>query len=443
MSDFDLIVIGSGPGGYVAALQATKNGLKTACVEKDATLGGTCLNVGCIPSKALLESSHHFEFAKTKAQDHGVEIKDPKLNFPHMMEKKQEVVASLVSGIETLFSSAGITKITGEASFKDQNTIEVASKTYTAKNFIIATGSEATPLPFMPFDEKKILSSTGALALKKVPKSLTVIGAGVIGVELASVYRRLGTEVKVVEMLGHICTGVDEGTAKELQKILTKQGLEFFLSSKVEKAEGTSITFTQNGETKKIDSELVLVAIGRRPYTKNLNLEKAGIQTNELGQIPVNDSFCTSASNIFAIGDVIDGPMLAHKASDEGVAVANYVSGKTTKVHYLAIPNVIYTHPEVASVGFNEEELDNPKVHKAYFKGNGRARAAQETDGFVKVLSDRESGQILGVHIIGPHASEMIGEGVLALLNHMTVKQLAEASHAHPTLSETIKEACF
>lgn len=446
MEEFDIAVIGAGPGGYVAALHAAHLGFKTVCIDKGDELGGTCLNVGCIPSKALLQSSEHFAFLQEKAKEHGIEADGLRHNFPQMMKRKAEVVQGLVKGIAFLFQRASVAYIKGEAKFVSPHEIAVGKQTVKAKNIIIATGSEPIELPFLPFDEKQILSSTGALSLPKVPKSMIVIGAGVIGVELASVYQRLGATVTIVEMLDHICPAMDGAISKALLSILKKQGLTFHLSTQVKSAEKKGnevvLTLAPNGT---LSGEKVLVAVGRRPFTRNLGLKEIGIETDQKGFIPVDGNFRTKHPHIYAIGDVVEGVMLAHRASDEGVVVVDLIAGKIAQINYLAIPNVIYTHPEVASLGFTEEEAKALKIEivvgTAQFKANARARCSGDTEGLVKVIGEKQTNRLIGMHIVGPHASEMIGEGVMAIEKKMTIKEIAYASHAHPTLSESIKEA--
>jgi len=453
-SEFDVIVIGSGPGGYVAAIRAAQLGLRTACIEKGNTLGGTCLNVGCIPSKALLQSTEHYEWLLKNAAEHGVQVNQPSMNFEKLMSRKEEVVKTLVDGIAGLFKKNKVEWIKGEAQFISAQEIEVKgekTQCLKAKNFILATGSEPIPLPFLPFDEKIIVSSTGALVLPKVPKTMIVIGAGVIGVELASVYRRLGTKIQIVEMLEQITPAMDPAISKLLLQILKKQGLEFFLGAKV--VEGSvnkglaKLKVEHEGKTIELSADVILVSVGRRPYSKGLNLSAAGIEIGPKGFIPVDGAFKTTQNHIYAIGDLIDGPMLAHRASEEGVAAAEIITGMHPHVNYMSIPNVIYTHPEVAAVGMTEKEAREAgfalKVGTCLFKSNARARCAGDTEGLVKVIGEDTSGRLLGLHIIGPNASEMIGEGVIALEKKMTVEQLANASHAHPTLSESIKEAAL
>ncbi len=437
---FDVIVIGSGPGGYVAAIRAAQLGLKTACVEKEKVLGGTCLNVGCIPSKCLLHSSEVYFSLLHEGKTHGVDA-DPKINFPQMMKRKQSVVAGFNQGIQGLFKKNGVTSITGTATFKDPHTIIVNNEEIEGKNFILATGSEPTPLPFLPFDEKKILSSTGALALKDIPKKMIVVGAGIIGVELGSVYSRLGTQVHFVEFLDRICPTLDVSLSQGLQKLLTAQGMTFQLSSKVTAASGTTLTL-ESGES--LTGDVVLVAIGRRPYTQNLGLDKVGIAPNERGFIPINKNFQTSHPHIYAIGDIVDGPMLAHKASDEGYVVSELIAGNTPTIDYLCIPSVVYTYPEAAAVGLTEAEAKamGLPIKTAQFPmlANSRASCTGDTQGFVKMVAHKETDRLLGVHILAPHAGELIAEATLALQAKLTAAELAHTCHAHPTLSEALKE---
>ena len=449
--EFDVVVIGSGPGGYVAAVRAAQLGLKTACVEKEPALGGTCLNVGCIPSKALLTSSEHYAWLQTDAKEHGIDVQGAKVDFPQMMKRKEGVVKGLTDGIAALFKKHNVERLTGTAKFTSPNGIQVGNETIQAKNFIIATGSEPIELPFLKFDEKQIVSSTGALALSAIPKKMVVIGGGVIGVELASVYKRLGAQVTVVEMLDQICIAMDPAISRALQQSLKKQGIEFLLPARVisgEKKGNEVVLMVEAGnEKKELQADVVLVCIGRKPYSKGLDLEKAGIKVNERGQISVDGLFRTSQPHIYAIGDLIDGPMLAHKASEEGYVVADIIGGKSGAVNYLTIANVIYTNPEAAAVGMTEKEAKDAGLEtftgQAFFRGNPRARCQGDQDGLVKVVGDKATGKLVGMHILGPHASEMIGEGVVAIKKHMTIKSLAHTSHAHPTLSEAIMEACY
>ena len=427
---YDVIVIGSGPGGYVAAIRAAQLGLKVACVDKRKELGGTCLNIGCIPSKALLHSTEH-----------------PATSFIEMMNRKTKIVTSFNQGIDALFKKNKITFIPGSASFISPTTIEVGGEKHEAKNFIIATGSEPTQLPFLPFDETRIVSSTGALSLAKPPERLTIIGAGVIGVELGSVYARLGSKVTFLEFMDRICPTLDPSLSTELQKALIAQGMTFHLSTKVTGADITSQEITLRTSTSAFATDVVLVAIGRKPYTSGLNLPSAGITLSPQGTIPINNRFQTSAPNIYAIGDVVDGPMLAHKASEEGSAVAELIAGLSPTIHYIAIPSVVYTTPEVASVGLTETEATSlgftTNTGQFPFKINSRAKCTDETIGFVKVIADASTDKLLGLHIIGAHASELIAVGCLALQNGLTATQLAHTPFPHPTLSEAIKEAAL
>ena len=443
---YDVVVVGSGPGGYVAAIRAAQLGFKTACVERYPVLGGTCLNVGCIPSKALLHSSYLFEQV-AHLEERGIEAK-PLLNFSKMMKQKEDVVLGFNQGIEGLFKKYKVDHLIGAATFKTPTLLSVGGKEIEAKNIIIATGSKPIELPFLPFDEKTVLSSTGILALKKLPKKLLVIGAGIIGVELGSVYRRLGSEVIFIEALDRICPTLDKELSKALQHVLTAQGLTFHLSKKVLSAKvapGAVALSLDSGEV--MEGDAVLVAVGRRPSTLFLDLEAIQVTLDAGGRIPVDANFRTIYPHIYAIGDVIDGPMLAHKASEEGIAVAELIAGHAPKLNYLTIPSVVYTHPEVASVGFTEEEAKAKGLtmmkSKFPFKANSRARASGDDEGFVKLLADKETGRLLGAHIIGAHAGELIAEAGLAIEKHLTVKDLSLTPHAHPTLSEAIKEAAL
>lgn len=451
MKQFDVIVIGSGPGGHAAAIRAAQFGFKTACIEKAPSPGGTCLNVGCIPSKSLLYASEFYASVQQHRDEFGIRCENVGPDFPKMQARKEEVVKGLVSGVSFLFKKYKVELITGEAHFLSPTTIELApgKEQLTAQYFILATGSEPTPLPFLPFDEKQILSSTGTLALSKVPKKLVVIGAGVIGVELASVYRRLGAEVEIVEMLDRICPAMDMRISKELLHSLQKQGILFRLNAKVVKAQknknSVSIEFEKENQKKQADGDLVLVAIGRRPYSANLNLEALGIQQQK-GVVVVDGNFRTSHSHIFAIGDLIEGPMLAHKAMVEGAAVAEIIAGHLPKVNYLTIPNIVYTHPEAASVGLTEQEVVERKIAfstgTALFRANSRARCVGENEGFVKVIGGGKEQALIGMHIFGPQASELINFGTLAIEKEMTLVEIAHSPIGHPTFSEAIKEAC-
>ncbi len=447
---YDCLVIGGGPGGYAAAIRCAQLGLRSACIEKRKTLGGTCLNVGCIPSKALLYSSELAWKIETQAGAHGIFSQKPRIDFEKMMARKEGVVAGFTQGIEGLFKKNKVDWIQGSALLKGTNQVDVEGTIFEARFIILATGSEPIALPFLPFENQKVLSSTGALALRAIPKKLLVIGAGVIGVELGSVYQRLGSEVVFIEFLDRICPAFDSSLSKGLEKSLRAQGMTFYLSHKVLKADlsqGVSLE-TQSGEKQEIFSgDAVLVAVGRKPYAEGLGLSGAGVRQDEKGFVQIDASFRTSVPHIFAIGDLVQGPMLAHKASEEGVAVAELIAGHVPKVDYFSIPNVAYTSPEVAGVGLTEEEAKqrslNYKAAQFPFKANSRARCAGEDEGFVKILAEAKSRKLLGVHIFGAHASELIAEPTLALAQRLTVDQLFETSHAHPTFSEAIKEAAL
>ena len=456
-NNFDLIVIGGGPGGYVCAIRAAQLGLKTACIESRGSLGGTCLNVGCIPSKSLLNLSENYHKAKKDFDKQGIEISDIKLNINKMMSNKNKSVQVLTKGVEFLFKKNKIDYLRGKGVIFSKNDVVVyengEKKSYKAKNIVIATGSEPTSLPGINIDEKNIVSSTGALSLNEVPKKLVVIGGGYIGLEMGSVWSRLGSEVIVVEYLDHITPGIDREIANEFKKILTKQGIKFQLNSKVTSVKNYSdkvkIEFIDNITSKKsiIEANKVLVSVGRKPYTEGLNLSKIGIKKDEKGRVEVNSSLRTSVDNIYAIGDVIKGPMLAHKAEEEGIAVAEILAGKAGHVNYDVIPGVVYTSPEVATVGKTEEQLkDNNisyKIGKFPFLANSRAKVNNETDGFVKILADAKTDKVLGVHIIGPHSGDMIAEMALAMEFGASAEDIARTCHAHPTHTEAIKEAAL
>jgi dihydrolipoamide dehydrogenase len=458
MSDkYDLVVIGGGPGGYVAAIRAAQLGLKTACVEKRSALGGTCLNIGCIPSKALLQSSHLFEEAEHHFAEHGIKA-TPKLDLKTMLGRKDEVVTSLTDGIEMLFKKNKVDYVVGTGTIIDAETVEVApggrkkKQNYKTDTILIATGSDVATIPDVDIDEKQIISSTGALDLKKVPKSLIVIGGGYIGLELGSVWRRLGAEVTVVEFLDRIMPGMDGEVSKRSRVIFAKQGIEFRLGTKVTKAEKqkTQVKLTvepaDGGDAEELKAEVVLVSVGRRPYTDGLGLDNVGIET-ERGFIPVDEHFQTSVPNIFAIGDVIPGPMLAHKAEHEGVVVADYLSGEPGHVNYDHVPGVVYTWPEIASIGRTEEKLKEDGVEyvagKFPFSANSRARSIGEKDGMVKILAAKDDDRVLGVHIIGPDAGNMIHEALAAMELGATATEISHMCHAHPTLNEAVKEAAL
>ena len=450
---YDVIVVGAGPGGYVCAIRAAQLGLRTACVEKRATLGGTCLNVGCIPSKALLTSSHKFEEVSSHLSTHGVVVGNVKLDLKAMMAHKNKVVSDNTKGIEFLFKKNKIDWLKGEGVVTAPDQITVAGKTYTAKHIVIATGSESMPLKGVEVDEKQICTSTGALELESVPKSMVVIGGGVIGLELGSVWARLGTKVTVVEFLDRILPGMDGEVAKNFQRILEKQGFSFKLGSKVTdaKKDASGVTLTvepaKGGEAESLKADVVLLAIGRRAYTAGLGLDKVGVAMDERGRVVVDSHFQSNVPGIYAIGDVIAGPMLAHKAEDEGVAIAEIIAGQHGHVNYDAIPGVVYTHPEVANVGQTEEQLKAAgiayKVGKFPFSANGRARAMNETEGFVKILADAATDRVLGCHIIGPEAGTLIAEVVTTIEFGGSAEDIGRVCHAHPTLSETVKEAAL
>ena len=457
MDSFDLVVIGGGPGGYVCAIRASQLGLKTACIESRGTLGGTCLNVGCIPSKSLLNLSENFHKAKKDFNHQGIEIEGIKLNIEKMMSNKNKSVQVLTKGVEFLFKKNKVTYIKGKGVLFSKNDIVVYennNKTkYKAKNIVIATGSSVASLPGIEIDEKNIISSTGALSLNKVPKKLAVIGGGYIGLEMGSVWSRLGSEVTVIEYLDHITPGMDREISDEFKKILSKQGINFKMSSKVNNVQstnsGVSINYTdlKNSKEETIEFDKVLVSVGRKPYTEGLNLSKIGVKKDNKGRIEVNAKLQTSIKNIFAIGDVIKGPMLAHKAEEEGIAVAEILAGQAGHVNYDVIPGVIYTSPEVASVGKTEEQLKNEnqsyKVGKFPFLANSRAKVNNETEGFVKILADSKTDKVLGVHIIGPHCGDMIAEMALAMEFGASAEDIARTCHAHPTHTEAIKEAAL
>ncbi|MBH90786.1 MAG: dihydrolipoyl dehydrogenase [Candidatus Marinimicrobia bacterium] len=455
--NFDLLVIGGGPGGYVCAIRGAQLGLKTACVESRGTLGGTCLNVGCIPSKSLLNLSDLFHKAKKNFNNLGIETGDVKLNLEKIMMNKNKSVQVLTKGVEFLFKKNKVTYIKGKAVIFSKNSVVVYNdgkkSSYNSKNIVIATGSSPTSLPGLNIDEKDIISSTGAISLKKVPKKLTIIGGGYIGLEMGSVWSRLGSEVTVVEYLDHITPGMDREISKEFQKILSKQGIKFKLESKVLSVKkiqtGLQVDYEDNktGNKEKILCDKVLVSVGRKPYTEGLNLSKIGIKKDKKGSIEVNKKLQTSVPNIYAIGDVINGPMLAHKAEEEGIAVAETLAGQAGHVNYDVIPGVIYTSPEVASVGKTEEQLKEKKISykvgKFPFLANSRAKVNNESDGFVKILADSSTDKILGVHIIGPHCGDMIAEMALAMEFGASAEDVARTCHAHPTHTEAIKEAAL
>ena len=454
MSDnFDVIVIGAGPGGYVCAIRAAQLGLKVACVEKRATLGGTCLNVGCIPSKALLQSSEEFEKASHGLADHGVIVGGVSLDLAKMQARKGDVVGANVKGVEFLFRKNKVTWLKGTGKVLGAGQVDVDGTVYGAKHIVIATGSESTPLRGVEVDETRIVTSTGALELDKVPGHLVVIGAGVIGLELGSVWRRLGAQVTVIEFLDRILPGMDTEVATQARRILAKQGLTFRLGAKVTAAavseSGVSLTVepAKGGEAETIAADIVLLAIGRRPYLDGLGLQEAGVLLDERGRVRTDAHFATNIPGIYAIGDAIAGPMLAHKAEDEGVALAELIAGKAGHVNYDVIPGVVYTWPEIASVGKTEDELKAAgiaySVGKFPFTANGRARAMGETEGFVKILADKTTDRVLGCHILGPDAGTLIAELALAMEFGASSEDVARTCHAHPSLNEAVKEAAL
>lgn len=454
---YDVIVIGSGPGGYVAAIRAAQLGLKTAIIEKYPTLGGTCLNVGCIPSKALLDSSEHFHNAAHTFETHGIKLENLKVDLPQMIARKNEVVKQNVDGIQYLMKKNKIDVHQGLGSFVDAHTVKVTKDDGTSaviqgKNIIIATGSKPASLPFIKLDKDRIITSTEALNMKEIPKHLIVIGGGVIGMELGSVYGRMGTKVSVVEFMDALIPSMDRTMGKELQKSLKKLGFEFYLKHKVVEVEnkGTEVIVKADngkGEIVELKGDYVLVSIGRKAYTDGLNAEAAGVKITDRGMVEVNDRLQTSVPHIYAIGDVVKGAMLAHKAEEEGVFVAESIAGQKPHINYLLIPGVVYTWPEVAAVGYTEEQLKEKgikyKTGKFPFMASGRARASMDTDGLVKVLADAETDEILGVHMIGPRTADMIAEAVVAMEFRASAEDIARMSHAHPTYTEAFKEACL
>jgi len=456
MDKFDVAIIGSGPGGYVAAIRCAQLGMKTALIEKYSTLGGTCLNVGCIPSKALLDSSEHFHNAEHSFADHGIDINKPKVNLEQMISRKDAVVSQTTDGIQFLMKKNKITVFEGLGSFVDDNTIAIKKEKeetkISAEKIIIATGSKPTELPFAKFDKERIISSTEALKLKEVPKKMIVIGAGVIGLELGSVYARLGSEVTVVEYLDKAIPGYDSAMSKEITKSLKKLGIKFNFSHKVNDVSSdgkkVSVTATDKKDNEvKFEGDYCLVAVGRSAYTENLGLDNVGIKTDDRGKVEVNEKLQTSKEHIFAIGDVIKGAMLAHKAEEEGVFVAEIMAGQKPHIDYNLIPGVVYTWPEVASVGKTEEQIKEEgieyKVGSFPFRALGRARASGDTDGLVKIISRKDTDEILGFHMIGPRAADLIAEGVVAMEYRASAEDIARMSHAHPTYAEAVKEAAL
>ena len=458
--EFDVVVIGGGPGGYVSAIKNAQLNLKTACIEKRGALGGTCLNVGCIPSKSLLNNSHLYHLVTHESSSRGIDISgDISVNMNSLQDAKEKSVKALTGGVEMLFKKYGVTYFKGEGSFIDENNVNMKpldgseDVTVKGKNIIVATGSVPAEFPGIEMDEERIVSSTGALELKEVPKRLAIIGGGIIGLELGSVWSRLGSEVTVLEFQSAIGAGMDDEVAKQTQRILGKQGLNFKLGTKVNSAlrEGDIVKIEaedlKSGKTENLEADVLLVAIGRRPYTDGLNLEKAGIEMDNKGRLVIDDKFQTKHDHIRVIGDVTFGPMLAHKAEEEGIAAAEYIKNGYGHVNYGNIPSVMYTHPEVAWTGANEKQLKEQnikyKVGKFSFVANSRAKTNLDTDGFVKFIADAETQRVLGIHIIGPNAGEMIAEGCLALEYGASTEDIARTCHAHPTLSEAFKEAAL
>ena len=458
MSQFDVAVIGSGPGGYVAAIRCAQLGLKTAIIEKYATLGGTCLNVGCIPSKALLDSSHHYEDAVKHFEEHGIEIPgEIKVNLAQMIARKDGVVDQTTKGIQFLMDKNKITVFEGVGSFKDATTVTIAkndgsTEAIEAKNTIIATGSKPSSLPFITIDKEKIITSTEALKLKEIPKHLLVIGGGVIGLELGQVYKRLGAEVTVIEYMDRIIPGMDGALSKELTKVMKKQKVKFALSHKVKSVERVGDEVVVKADDKKgneveFKGDYCLVSVGRKPYTDGLNAEAAGVKLDDRGRVVVNDHLQTNVSNIYAIGDVVRGAMLAHKAEEEGTMVAEILAGQKPHIDYNLIPGVVYTWPEVAAVGKTEEQLKEDgvsyKVGQFPMRALGRARASMDIDGFVKILADKQTDEVLGVHMIGARCADLIAEAVTAMEFRASAEDISRMSHAHPTFAEAVKEAAL
>ena len=453
MANYDVIIIGAGPGGYVAAIRCAQLGLKVACVEGRDTLGGTCLNVGCIPSKAMLHASHMLHEAEHNFAKMGLKGKSPSVDFKQMLAYKDETVTGNTKGIEFLFKKNKVDWIKGWATIPAAGKVKVGDETHEAKNIIIASGSEPSSIPGVEIDEKTVVSSTGALELPKVPKKMVVIGAGVIGLELGSVYKRLGSEVTVIEFMDKVTPGMDGEVQKQFQKMLTKQGLEFIMGAAVQSVETgktkAKVTYKLRKDDSEatVDADVVLVATGRRPYVGGLGLEALGVEMTERGQIKTDAHWATNVKGIYAIGDVITGPMLAHKAEDEGMACAEVIAGKHGHVNYGVIPGVIYTHPEVASVGATEEQLKDEgrayRVGKFPFMGNARAKAVFAGDGFVKLLADKDTDRVLGCHIIGPGAGDLIHEICVAMEFGASAQDVALTCHAHPTFSEAVREAAL
>jgi dihydrolipoamide dehydrogenase len=455
MTKYDITVIGSGPGGYVAAIRAAQLGFKTALIEKEKTLGGTCLNVGCIPSKALLDSSEHYHNAAHTFKTHGIELNDLQVNMKQMIDRKNDVVKKTTDGISYLMNKNKIDVYEGFGSFKTRNIISINGKEeqeIETDKVIIATGSEAASLPFIKLDGERVITSTEALDITELPKSMVVIGGGIIGCELGSVYARLGTEVTVVEYLPRIVPGMDADIGKDLLRSLKKLGIKFNLGAKVKEVtnNGDSVTIKaddKKGKEVSFEAEYCLVSVGRKPYTNGLGLENIGLATDERGRIPVNEKLETSVAGVYAIGDVVKGAMLAHKAEEEGVFVAESIAGQKPHINYNLIPSVVYTWPEGAGVGYTEEQLkENNRAYKKGsfpFKASGRARASMDEEGFVKVLADAETDEILGVHMLGPRCADMIAEAVVAMEYRASAEDISRMSHAHPTFTESMKEACL
>lgn len=454
---YDVTIIGSGPGGYVAAIRCAQLGMKTAIIEKYDSLGGTCLNVGCIPSKALLDSSEHFYRANKDFKTHGIEIVEPVINLKQMMKRKSEVVKQTCDGVDFLMKKNKIEVLHGTGSFKDPHHLHVTSKDGNTADIetdkvIIATGSKPASLPFIKIDKKRVITSTEALSLKEIPGHLIIIGGGVIGVEIGSVYARLGARISVVEFLDNLIPTMDGTLGKELQKALKKLGFDIYLQHKVFEvtAKGKNVTVkaeNKKGDILELKGDYCLVSIGRKPFNENLRLDNAGVETDKEGRIKVDDQLKSNIDNIYAIGDVVRGPMLAHKAEEEGIFVAEKIAGQKPHVNYRLIPGVVYTWPEVAGVGFTEEELKdtgrNYKTGTFPFRASGRARASMDTDGLVKVLADHQTDEILGIHIFGARAADMIAEAVVAMEYRASAEDIARISHAHPTFTEAIREACL
>ncbi|RLJ32044.1 dihydrolipoamide dehydrogenase [Chryseobacterium sp. 7] len=454
MNHYDIAVIGSGPGGYVAAIRSAQLGYKTVIIEKYDTLGGTCTNVGCIPTKALLDSTHHYLEAQHKFNEHGIKLDTIELNFSQMYRRKAEIVSKNTGGLDFLMNKNNITRLKGTATFVNNSTIKIVNdaevKEVTAQHYIVATGSKPSTIPGVEIDKKRIITSTEALALQEKPESMVIIGGGVIGVEMASIFNRIGTKVTILEYADHLIAGMDHELGKNLQKILKKEGIDILLNHAVYKTENTGsaakVFFKdKNREEGELAADYILVAVGRSPYVKGLGLENTDVQLDGRGFIKVNGNNQTSASNIYAIGDVIGGAMLAHKAEEEGVLVAETINGQKRHIHYNRIPSVVYTWPEVASVGYTEEYLKQNNiaynVGKFPFSASARARASMDMEGFAKVLVDPKYGEVLGVHIIGARAADLIAQGVIAQEYEVTAEDMFRISYAHPTYSETLKEA--